>query len=240
MGNMNWLMMVTVAILMVGALLGYINGLIKTILNLVIGAVTLILVLILSPRVCTFLQEQTGLPDYVGSRTEAVVREQVQELLAEQPGFVFDEAGQEALVEKLPFLPALKEAVSGSEQVQDFASQGTEYVITFISDAVAGQIIVLLAYFVTFVAVFLALRVVVFLLNILEHLPVIHGVNKLAGLVVGLAEGVIAVWILGTLLSVAGTTQLGQSAAQCIRESGFLTAIYGHNLVLRIIFWSLR
>mgnify|MGYP007121872190 CR=1 FL=1 len=42
----NWLMVVTAAILIIGGLLGYINGLIKTILNLVIGMITLVLVLV--------------------------------------------------------------------------------------------------------------------------------------------------------------------------------------------------
>ena len=110
----------------------------------------------------------------------------------------------------------------------------------YISEAISGQIIVLMAYFATFLVVFFALRIAVFLLNILEHLPLVHGVNKFAGLLAGLAEGLVAIWILGIVLSVIGTTPLGQSAAECIRKSVFLQVLYGNNLLQQIIFWSVK
>lgn len=239
-GDINWLLIATAAILIVGALLGYINGLIKTILNLVIGVITLILVLFLSPRVCTFLQEKTELPAYVNERVEAVVREQVGQLQMEQPGLVMEEGGEKALIERLPFLPALKDTLANNEALNSYASQGMERLIVYISEAISGQIIVLMAYFATFLVVFFALRIAVFLLNILEHLPLVHGVNKFAGLLAGLAEGLVAIWILGIVLSVIGTTPLGQSAAECIRKSVFLQVLYGNNLLQQIIFWSVK
>ena len=69
----NWLLILTIAILAVSVFLGYMRGLIRTVLNLVIGVLTLILVMIFSPRVCDFLQNNTGLPSYVETRVEAVV-----------------------------------------------------------------------------------------------------------------------------------------------------------------------
>ena len=95
----NWLMVVTIVILAAGALLGYINGLIKTVLNLVIGAVTLVLVLLLSPRVSSYLQTQTSLPNYIESRVEAVVWEQAEGMLENSQEQILDLAGQQKLVE---------------------------------------------------------------------------------------------------------------------------------------------
>lgn len=240
MDGANWLMIATVAILAIGGLLGYINGLIKTILNLVIGAVTLILVLFLSPRVSAYLQTQTGIPDYIENRVEGIVWEQVESMDKNGEEWIPDQAGQEELVAALPFLPALKEALLENDAVGNYVDQGREMFVAAASNVIAEQIVVLLAYFATFVVVFFVLRVVVFLLNVLEHLPLLHGVNKLAGLVFGLAEGLLAVWLLGLVLTMAGTTELSRSAAQCIDESPFLTALYGHNLLQYIIFWSVR
>lgn len=45
----NWLLIVTIAILAVAMLFGYMRGLIRTVLNLIIGVLTFILVLIFSP-----------------------------------------------------------------------------------------------------------------------------------------------------------------------------------------------
>ena len=238
MGDMNWLMVVTAAILIVTALLGYINGLIKTILNLVIGVVTLVLVMILSPRVCTYIQQETGLPGYVNSKVEQVVWEQIEQQKEGQQEIILDGAGQESIVESLPFVPFMKEALLDNEQLNDYANQGMEQFASYISQVISEKIVVLIGYIATFIVVFFALRLVVFLLNILEHLPLIHGLNKLAGLAAGLVEGLLIVWILGIVLTVVGTSSLGQSAAICISESKFLSVLYGNNLLQKIIFWS--
>lgn len=239
MGDVNWLVVVTAAILIVAAMLGYINGLIKTILNLVIGVVTLILVLILSPRVCTFLQEQTGLPEFVNEKVTSVVWEQIEEQQTGQQEILLDQAGKEDFIDSLPFLPGLKETILENDQISQYANEGLEHFVDYVSDTVSDQIVVLIAYFATYVVVFLALRIVVFLLNILEHLPLIHGINKLTGLAAGLVEGLLLVWFLGIVLTMISTTSLGQSAAQCISESTFLSVIYGNNLLQQIVFWSI-
>ena len=234
MNDVNWLLVVTAAILIVAGMLGYIHGLIKTILNLVLGAVTLVLVLVFSPRVCDFLRESTPLPGYVETKAQEIVWDQIE--LQQQQGQSPEQMGQEACVEELPFLPAMKEAILENEQLKEYASQGLEQMATYISETVSDMIVTLIGYFVTFLVVYLALRILVFLLDIVGRLPLIHDINKLTGLAAGLVEGLLAVWILGIVLTMIGTTELGQSAAQCIEASTFLRILYGNNLLQQIFF----
>ena len=236
MSEVNWLMIVTAAILIVAGLLGYINGLIKTILNLVLGAVTLALVVWVSPRVCDFIQEQTALPGYIQEKAEEIVRQQAEQKLAE--GITLERLGLEGFIEELPLLPAMKDAVLKSE---GFMAQGIleiESLASYIGEVVAEKVIVLIGYFATFMVVFVALRLLAFLLDVIGHLPLINGINKLTGLAAGLAEGLVVVWILGICLTLIGTTELGQSAAVCIQESKFLSVVYGYNLLQEMIFWA--
>ena len=236
MSEVNWLMIVTAAILIVAGLLGYINGLIKTILNLVLGAVTLALVVWVSPRVCDFIQEQTALPGYIQEKAEEIVLQQAEQKLAE--GITLERLGLEEFIEELPLLPAMKDAVLKSE---GFMAQGLleiEPLASYIGEVVAEKVIVLIGYFATFMVVFVALRLLAFLLDVIGHLPLINGINKLTGLAAGLAEGLVVVWILGICLTLIGTTELGQSAAVCIQESKFLSVVYGYNLLQEMIFWA--
>ena len=236
MSEVNWLMIVTAAILIVAGLLGYINGLIKTILNLVLGAVTLALVVWVSPRVCDFIQEQTALPGYIQEKAEEIVLQQAEQKLAE--GITLERLGLEGFIEELPLLPAMKDAVLKSE---GFMAQGIleiESLASYIGEVVAEKVIVLIGYFATFMVVFVALRLLAFLLDVIGHLPLINGINKLTGLAAGLAEGLVVVWILGICLTLIGTTELGQSAAVCIQESKFLSVVYGYNLLQEMIFWA--
>ncbi len=228
-------MVVTVAILIVASMLGYINGLIKTVLNLVLGVVTLVLVVLVSPKVCTFLQEQTPLPGYIQTKAESIVMEQADKKL--QEGISLEELGLDEFVEELPFLPAMKDAVLESEQFQAQSEQGVKNLATYVGQVVADKVIVLIGYFATFVVVFVALRILAFVLDIIGHFPLINGINKMTGLIAGLAEGLVVVWILGIGLTLIGTTELGQSAALCVQESKFLSVIYGYNLLQEMVFW---
>ena len=234
MNEVNWLMVVTAAILIVASMLGYINGLIKTVLNLVLGIVTLVLVMVFSPRVCDFLQESTPIHSYIEVKAENVVRNQIQQ--QQQQGMDLEQLGQEAFVEGLPFLPAMKDAILENEQLKEYAAQGLEQMTLYIGDTVADLVVTLIGYFATFVVVYLALRIVAFVLDIVGKLPLIHDINKITGLAAGLIEGLLAVWILGIVLTMTATTQLGQSAAQCIEESMFLRILYGNNLLQQIFF----
>ena len=235
MNEINWLMVVTAAILIVAGLLGYINGLIKTILNLVLGAVTFALVVFVSPYVCDYLQEQTPLPGFIQTKVESIVLEKAEEKL--QEGISLEQLGLDGLVEELPFLPAMKDAVLESERFQEQATQEVRELASDIGAVVAEKVIVLIGYFSTFVVVFVALRILAFVLDVIGHLPLINGINKMTGLVAGLAEGLVVVWILGIGLTLIGTTELGQSAALCVRESKVLSVIYEYNLLQEIVFW---
>lgn len=235
MNEVNWLMVVTAAILIVAGLLGYINGLIKTILNLVLGAVTFALVVFVSPRVCTFLQEETPLPGYIQEKAEGIVLEVAEEKM--QEGISLESLGLDALVEELPFLPAMKDAVLENEQFKGQAVQGVQEMASDIGAVVADKVIVLIGYFSTFVVVFVVLRILAFVLDIIGRLPIINGINKMTGLAAGLAEGLVVVWILGIGLTLIGTTELGQSAALCVQESKFLSVIYRYNLLQELVFW---
>ncbi len=235
---MNWLFLLTLAILVIGAVIGYVNGFIKTVLHLLIGVVTMILVLILSPQVCTFLEEQTSLPSYIENKVETQIWEKIENDGTMNEGIVGEEE-QENLINSLPFLPLLKNTVLESEDLNRYAMQGMEKMVGYISSVIAEKIVVLIGYVATFLVVFFILRVITFLLNFLAHVPILHGINKLAGLVLGLVEGLLIIWILGMLLVIFSATALGTSAAECISASPFLTWIYGKNMLQELVFWSI-
>ncbi len=233
---MNWLLIVTAGILITGALLGYRRGMVKTILNLLLGVITLVLVMFFSPRVCDFLQTQTSLPDYMYDRVETVIWEKIDEQ-SEDGQFSLEGDGQDRLIDSLPFSGLLSDTILESETLNRYAQQGLDLFVSYISRAAADSIVVLIGYIATFLAVFLILRVAVLLLNIIQRLPILHGLNKLIGLGLGLLEGLLAVWILGILLTVFATTDLGRSASECINQSSFLASLYGNNLLQQLIFW---
>ena len=101
----------------------------------------------------------------------------------------------------------------------------------------AGAIINLIAFVAVFLILTLVLRFTLFTFDFIANLPVLRGVNKTAGLVLGAAEGLLVIWIGFLLLTVFAGTQTGQGFFAMIGRSSFLTWLYNHNYLL---IWLLK
>ena len=107
----------------------------------------------------------------------------------------------------------------------------SEYLATSLADIVVEVLAVL----VLFVIIKLILRIIISLLNIVSHLPIIHGMNKMLGGIVGLAEGVIIIWIICLLLTIVSGTAVGEQIMSEISSNEILNYIYSNNLIMKML-----
>lgn len=66
----------------------------------------------------------------------------------------------------------------------------------------------------------------------LIHLPVIHGINKILGLLMGFLEAALLVWIFFAVLAHTQESGFTVMVMPKIEESVFLSYLYHHNLIL--------
>ena len=69
-------------------------------------------------------------------------------------------------------------------------------------------------------------------LGIVSHLPILHGLNKTAGLLLGFAEGVVLVWIFFVVITVCASTSAGGQLLKMTAQSSILSWLYRNNLLL--------
>ena len=93
--------------------------------------------------------------------------------------------------------------------------------------------LLLISFLASFLLATVILRVVAFALDLFANLPVIRGVNKLAGAALGAIEGIALVWLIMAILTVLCNTQVGKTALEMIRKDTFLDYMYGQNLFLK-------
>lgn len=105
----------------------------------------------------------------------------------------------------------LEEAASG--YLADMALQAAAFLITFL---LAGVLV----------------QGIVFSLGIVAKLPILHGLNKWAGLILGLSEGILFVWIFFFVVTVCAGTKTGGQLLWMIADSNLLSWIYRKNLLL--------
>lgn len=79
------------------------------------------------------------------------------------------------------------------------------------------------------------LRVVFFSAKMVTKLPVVHFGDKLLGVVFGIFEVVVALWILYTCIMMMDTGAIGQLILSYTEESPILLWVYQHNYLARWI-----
>jgi hypothetical protein len=73
------------------------------------------------------------------------------------------------------------------------------------------------------------------MIDVISELPVLHGVNRLAGGVVGIGVGLIAVWLLFLAVTLFYATSLGQSCFRQIEANEILNILYQKNYILHFL-----
>ena len=72
-------------------------------------------------------------------------------------------------------------------------------------------------------------------LKLLTKLPIVHGLNKLLGLILGFMEGFLLVWLLLYIIQIKEGSFLGIDFQTMIMENSFLRFLYAHNLITHLM-----
>ena len=102
----------------------------------------------------------------------------------------------------------------------------------FVVETVSGIIFSAIVYIVMFVLLLALAGVIGILLNVIEKLPVLKQINKLAGGVAGLVKGLLIVWIAAILVMILSNTPIGIKIAADIDGNVFLKFLYDKNLIM--------
>lgn len=223
----NWLFWIVIAFLAVMAVVGIKRGFVKMVFSLVSLIVTIGLTIIISPYVADFLMESTSLYEIAKEKTGNFI-----EAIADT---VEAEAGESKTIDELPIPDAIKDLLHKNNNEESYGILGVDNLSDYIGACVAGMIVNAAAFLATFVVIFIVIRIIVFLLDVISKLPLINGVNRLAGGALGLAEGFIVLWILCLVVTSTAGSEFGRTLLIMIDENEFLSCIYNNNYLMRIV-----
>jgi len=116
-------------------------------------------------------------------------------------------------------------------------SVSVPYISAFLKDKTELNDMVLggAAFLVTLLLVGALVKGIGISLNFVAKLPVLGGLNKAAGMVLGLAESVLVVWIGFIGITIGGSTDMGMKLLLMIADSQILTWMYQNNLLLGLL-----
>ena len=227
---MNWLVIAVAAVLVVFALKGRKVGFIKTIFSIFSIIIAIVVSSALSPYVSKALRTNEKFYNYINERVEDVINLKVEDKDKTTVSEQADAISKLSLPESIK--KNLLENKNNSEvykalHVETFKEYVNGYITTIAINAIA--------FIITYVIVTILLFAVRIALNIISKLPIINGLNKTAGLLVGLFEGLLVIWMLCIVLTAFSSTQTAQKLFELIKESQFLSCLYNNNLLIQFI-----
>lgn len=224
----TWLGIVVAVLLLLLFCMGYRRGFIKEIVSTFFVILAIVVVWFINPYVNTFIRENTPVYESVQKACVEFVSNQTEEISSP------DASQQKSIIDNLALPELLKKEIekNNTADVYNYLAVNTftEYISGYLAMAVVNGV----AFIVSFVLATLMIRILTYALNIIASLPVIRGVNKAAGAVVGLVKGIIFVWIAFLIMTVLCNTGIGQMLMELVEQDTFLSYLYNQNILVKI------
>lgn len=235
----NWLTIVVGVFLLGMILYGHYKGLMHMAITMVALVLSLFLVRIVTPQVSTFLKDKTMLYETIQVQLEKKFDlSNIEEIMADQEGK--RSSYERMAIEDLPVPDGLKSILLENNNSEVYRTLGVQKFQDYITSYMTVFIIHIISYLITFLGVYLIVHVIFGCMNLITKLPVIHGMNQLAGALMGGAEGLIVVWMVFLAVTAVSGTAIGTQLMEQIQQSPMLLFLYENNLPQMLVMASIR
>ncbi len=225
--GLTWLGAACIVLILIGIIIGLVRGLVKEVVSIALVFVSIALVWFLNPYVNHFLREVTPI--------ESKIEEQTRKLLGDQieSGKIIPADRQEEIIESLDLPEIIINTLLKNNNAEEYKELNVNSFIDYIVRYPVNIVMNGISFLITYVIVTILLRVLVFVLDIFTRLPVVHGLNKLGGALIGGAKYVIFIWIGMLVVTMLCNTEAGRSVMEMIERDRFLSFVYSWNLILK-------
>ena len=226
--NWTWLGIVVMVFIVFSSYMGFKHGLVKELVSMFCVVLSIVVVWFINPYVNDFIRENTPVyekiqescKDFVGKKAEDV----------KSPG----SSGQNSMLESLSLPSFLTDEIEENNTAEVYRYLAVNTFKDYVSGYLALMAVNGLSFLVSFVLATILIRMVTWALNLISNLPVIKGVNKLAGGVLGIAKAVIFIWVALLLVAVLCNTEIGKAGLELIEKDQMLSFLYEQNPFMRI------
>lgn len=225
---MNWLFWVVVVFIGYHVIDGLHRGFIRKAVSALSLIVTLVLVTWLTPQITTFIHDNTSLHQSLQEKCSEIF------LSGEYNEEV--KTDQVLMIESMDLPENVKEMLLENNNTEAYDLLEVSGFHDYVGAYLANMIINALAYLISFVIVWTAIRAILLALDVVTMLPVLHGINKLAGGALGLVIGVVLVWVAFLLVTILCNGDLGRQFFELINSNPFLLFLYNQNVIMKIVF----
>ncbi len=229
----HWLSTGTAIFLTAMVLYGHYRGFLRLALNLACLVLSAVMVDILSPYVNTFIREKTEICQ--------MLRLYVRDMAVNVQPDILDvqlPAQQRMIIEQFQLPEHVKEALLENNNNEIYRLLGVETFIEYVGTYLADMIINLISSVLLFIIIFIFVRIVIRWMDLVAKLPILSGLNQIAGALLGGLQGLLVLWCGCLIVSCCSGMSWANAVLTQIQTSVWLQIIYRNN-ILNLVFISI-
>lgn len=223
---MNLLLLFLTAITALFLVRGYRRGLFKCAVSTIGIALAVFLTVIIYPYTAMLISEKTDADDKINS----VIKEKMCEITPDAP----TRTEQMNIIDNLELNNSIKELLIENNNDEEYLELKVESFTDYVSVKLTDVIIRGIAYIITLLLMLIIVFIFVHFADIFTDIPIVRVIDKIGGLVLGLAESVVFIWILFLIIMLFSATEGGSALISMTEESPILNLLYENNLLFKI------
>lgn len=228
-GGFNWMfisaLILVVGMVVIGCIVGFFKMLLSTFALILALAGAYFLGGPISDKVA-----ESGIGRSVEKRIETFVNENIKVMPSEE-----SIAQQNEVIQNLPLPERITKHIVAHNNKDTYEQLGVDKFPSFLTKFTTNMVIDAAVYVIVFLVLLIALHILIYLLDIASMLPIINGLNHLAGALLGFIYGVAILWFFFILVSAFPTVKFFADCQQMIMDNNILGTMYDNNLLMRLL-----
>lgn len=221
----DWLS-ILVALYLIGMMLyGHYRGFFKIAVSTIALILTIALVNVTLPYVSSFVKTHTSVETSI---QDLMLKDIGIESTDDKIDIATDQ--QNETIKQLTLPDEAKEMLIKNNNGEIWQKLGVDRFADYVGSYLGNTVFNVTSFILLFIIIWVLLHVAISFADLFTKLPVIHGLNQIAGALIGLLEGLIFVWIGFMVISAFASSTIGGRIYSLVIESKSLSFLLNHNL----------
>lgn len=227
----NWLSIAIGIFLLSMVLYGHYKGFICLAVSMVTLIITLVAARAVMPQVSNYIKQNTAITNTI------------EESIKKAAGAVIPESSdiemssyQRTAIENLNLPQQLKDVLIENNNNEVYEMLGVDAFVDYVTSYLSGMVLNAVVFVIILIVLYGLLRFILSWLNIVARLPILSGMNKIAGALLGGAQGLLLVWIGFLILTAMSGTAIGMLLLKQVENSAWLTFLFKYNILSKVVF----